>query len=80
MPIQHERYRHREKYLGRRARYKLKLGYARSRAVGEPIEDGTIGVVVDVFDFDYPYLLKLDDGRFHRVGSWINWELEAVHA
>lgn len=76
-----ERYEHRNEMIGRKFVYIVGLpfehrGLARIEVDGRPVTDGTVATVVGVYDFDFPYLYELSDGRRTRSGGsgWHAWD------
>lgn len=73
MPAQHDVYIRRNERIGQRVVYICRPRMARLRIGFGMIPDGTMATITDAFDFDYPFMYTLDDGRKTRGGGlgWI---------
>lgn len=73
MPAKHERYLHRNEQIGKQRIYVCGKDLWRLEVDDKPVEDGTLATVVDAFDFDFPFMYELADGRRTRGGgsSWL---------
>lgn len=77
MPAKLERYIHRNKEVGCIAVYDISksnppLARLWIGSEDQRIPDGTRAKIVDVYDFDSPFVYELEDGRRTRAGG-IGW-------
>lgn len=76
MPATVEFYLHRNNRIGATVIYDISgTNLARITCEGREVADGTRAVVVDAFDYSFPFLYRLEDGRMTRSGGR-GWHLE----